>query len=114
MTIKTLREKEQSSKYTLGNIFIMARDNQGRLYAFGTNEKMLGGGDAERFKHCDLSRYPVGAMVGYDNQVEVIETSQPVGVDEAIRVRHPELFTAGPYISTVTKKQVVCKVRASL
>jgi len=98
--------KKKESEYTIPNNFILARDSQGCLYAFGTNETMLSRGDAERFKHCDLSRYPIGKMEGYDNEVSVIETSLPIGVDEAIT-----LFTSGVYISATTKKPVTYKVK---
>lgn len=39
-----------------------------RYWVFGTNPTMLQKGDLERFKHCDLSRYPVGAMEGFNNE----------------------------------------------
>ncbi len=67
------------------DFFIMARDNNKQLYIFGTNRNMLKKGDAERFLHCDLSRYPVGAMSGFDNQVTVIETSVCTGCDEVLK-----------------------------
>lgn len=39
------------------------------IWVFGTNPKILEQGDLEKFKHCDLHRYPVGDMEGFDNEV---------------------------------------------
>lgn len=57
------------------HVFIVAWDSDGKRYAFGTTPQMLKEkDDAERFKTCDLSRYPVGAPTGFLNRVAVIQT----------------------------------------
>lgn len=76
--------------------FIMARDESGKLYSYGTNPGMDKLEEYNRFKHCDLSRYPVGKNNGYENDVTIIETSCPIGVDEAMR-----LFMGQKYVSPV-------------
>ena len=77
---------------TVPYLFILAWDKNGKRYAFGTNPHMLTDrDDAERFKTCDLSRYPVGNMKGFHNRVVVIQTLEgktPIrmNVDEALRI----------------------------
>lgn len=75
-----LTEGEKAKGEEAGNlidshVFIIAWDSAGNRYAFGTTPKMLKErDDAERFKTCDLSRYPVGSRTGFSNRVVVIQT----------------------------------------
>ena len=42
---------------------IVAWNEQGKRFIFGTNGRMLSDkDDAERFKGCELQRYPIGRM----------------------------------------------------
>jgi len=53
---------------------IIVWDSTGKRRVFGTNAHMLiDKDDAERFKFCELNRYPLGKMTGEDNKVIVIE-----------------------------------------
>ncbi len=76
---------------SVSHLFILAWDENEERYAFGTNIHMLvDKNDAERFKTCDLSRYPVGAKEGFNNKIVVIQTlykGEPkrMGVDNALR-----------------------------
>ncbi len=54
--------------------WIKATDEKGKEYLFGTNDAMLEK-DVERFSQCDLSRYPVGEIKGFNNKIEIIYSS---------------------------------------
>jgi len=72
---KAEREGERGVNRIDSHVFIIAWDPAGKRYAFGTTPKMLKErDDAERFKTCDLSRYPVGSPTGFLNRVVVIQT----------------------------------------
>ena len=85
--------------------FIMAKDVSGRLYAYGTTPNMDKTEEYNRFKYHDLSRYPVGVKDGFVNDVVIIETSCPVGVDEALRI-----YMGERYVSKLDGKAVTFKV----
>lgn len=90
-----IREPErQPSQENLmeSHVFIIAWDSNGKRYAFGTTPNLLKEkNDAERFKSCDLSRYPTGALTGFANKVVVVQTYEKgtkpyrTSVDDALR-----------------------------
>ena len=88
--------------------FIIARDPAGKFYVFGTTPNMLEG-DIDRFRHCNLDRYPVGEITGYLNRVAAIETPIPMGCDEALR-----LFTSGFYKADSGQEVTTYKVLKEL
>jgi hypothetical protein len=74
------------------HVFIIAWDSAGKRYVFGTTPQMLKErADAERFKICDLSRYPFGSPTGFVNKVVVIQTYEKgtipyrTSADDALR-----------------------------
>jgi len=80
-----IREPPPGGDLLNSHVFIIAWDSTGRRYAFGTTPKMLKEkADAERFKTCDLSKYPVGSSTGFANRVVVIQT---YATDEKGRAR---------------------------
>jgi hypothetical protein len=77
---------------TENTLFLIAWDSNNKRYCWGTNAFMLTEKhDAERLKHCDLSRFPAGDMNGYNNRVIVIQTWQKeiickMGCDSALSI----------------------------
>lgn len=81
--------------------FVIVQDKTGRYYIFGTNPKMNKEVEFDRFRNCDVLCYPVGDKTGYENNVTIIETSLPIGCDEALA-----LFRSGTYTSRTAGKPV--------
>ena len=69
-----------------GVYWILAWDETKKEYVFGTNPKMLQEGgldgmkDLDRFRQCDLKRYPSGAKTGFNNEVTSFRTLKEGGM----------------------------------
>ena len=62
------------SEVTGCKLWVIAWEEVGQVYVYGSNPRMVEKGDPYRYEHCDLRRYPEGVETEFNNKVILYES----------------------------------------